>query len=86
MDLQADVSLYPLRTPHLSGTIDRFVAKLEQAGLRVRPGAMGSTVTGGTAALFDALRDAFASVADEAEVVLVLKVSNACPACSSTEP
>lgn len=79
MKVQAEVSLYPLRTPELNEAIGRFLSELEEGGLEVCPGNMSTTVSGDAEKLFAAMGKAFESVAHKDAVVLVLKVSNACP-------
>jgi uncharacterized protein YqgV (UPF0045/DUF77 family) len=83
MTVQAEISLYPLRTPHLSQAVDSFTAALRDAGLKVATGTMSSLIEGDADALFTALGHAFSATADRAQVVLVLKVSNACPVCAT---
>ncbi|HIJ64356.1 MAG TPA: hypothetical protein HPP77_00285 [Candidatus Hydrogenedentes bacterium] len=78
MNIDAEVSLYPLRSADLAEPIARFLGQLEQAGLQVECGVMSSRVTGECADLFRVLGDAFEKSAAESEVVLVMKVSNAC--------
>ncbi len=80
MKVQAQISLYPLRTPDLGEPIGRFVESLCQAGLDVRVDSMSTEVTGDSELLFTTLGKAFRNAADHGDVVLLLKVSNACPA------
>lgn len=79
MVASAQISLYPLRQPHLRPAVDAVVAELEAHGLRVEPGPMSTLVTGETDGVFAALRDAFVRAAETGHVVLVVTVSNACP-------
>lgn len=46
MTVQAELSLYPLRSPDLSGIIEAFIDGLRTHTLEVRPGAMSTTVVG----------------------------------------
>jgi len=85
MNVQADVSLYPLRRLKLSTPIERFVQRLRNAGLDVRPGAMSTLVAGEAGDVFDILGQAFQELGQEGEVVLVLKISNACPSADTKE-
>jgi len=78
MKIEAEVSVYPLRKSDLSTAIGRFLERLEQPGLEVEAGAMSSHITGECGDLFRALGDAFERGAEEGDVVLVMKVSNAC--------
>ena len=70
MNVQAEVSLYPLQTQEIGEAIDSFVNDLER---------MSTTLSGDGDAVFAALASAFTAVADGGRVVLVMKVSNACP-------
>jgi len=79
MNIQAEVSLYPLRTSELGEAIDSFVNVLERAGLTMRKGNMSTALSGDVEAVFTAVASAFTTVADAGQVVLILKVSNACP-------
>lgn len=79
MPLAAQVSLYPLRQPHLSPAIDHALEVFMQRGLEVHPGTMSSVVMGDDDQLFDALKTAFQEVAEQGEVVMVVTLSNACP-------
>ena len=79
MNVQAEVSLYPLRTREIGEAIDSFVNGLERAGLTVRKGNMSTTLSGDGDVVFAAVARAFTAAADGGQVVLVMKVSNACP-------
>ena len=85
MNVQAEISLYPLQTQEIGKAIDGFVGGLECAGLTVRKGSMSTTVSGDVDAVFAAAGKAFRTVADNGQVVLVLKVSNACPSDGAME-
>ena len=77
--ISAQVSLYPLRTEHLGPAIDAFAQVLREAGLPVEPGPMSTLVVGEAEALFAALQNAFEAACVEADVVMQVTVSNACP-------
>ncbi len=77
--LTAQVSLYPLRQEHLSPAIDAALARWRERGLEVQPGAMSTLIAGDEAAVWEALRDAFAAATAYGETVMVVTVSNACP-------
>jgi uncharacterized protein YqgV (UPF0045/DUF77 family) len=79
MNVQAEISLYPLRTDDMGHAIGRFLGALNAAGLKVEPGNMSSIVSGDVNAVFSAMDVAFAATAEDSQVVLVMKVSNACP-------
>ena len=79
MKVQAEISLYPLRIANLSQTIERFLGHMEAADVTVQPGNMSTLVEGNADAVFSAVRAAFETVAEDHQVVLAMKVSNACP-------
>ncbi|MFW6106868.1 MAG: YkoF family thiamine/hydroxymethylpyrimidine-binding protein [bacterium] len=79
MNVQAEISLYPLRTDNLGHAIGRFLKALNAAGLTMQPGNMSSTVSGDVNAVFSTMGTAFAIAAEDSQVVLIIKVSNACP-------
>ena len=85
MNVQAEVSLYPLRTATLTEPIDRFARRLKEGGLEVGAGTMSSHVVGECKDLFGVLGEAFEDAARGGDVVLVVKVSNACPPAASRE-
>jgi len=85
MNVQAEISLYPLQTQEIGKAIDGFVNHLERTGLTVHKGNMSTTLSGDVAAVFAAVGKAFTIVADSGQVVLVLKVSNACPSDGAME-
>jgi uncharacterized protein YqgV (UPF0045/DUF77 family) len=80
--ISAQVSLYPLRqselAPAIAGAIEAFRAR----GLEVRPGSMSTLVTGEAEAVFDALKASFQAAADLGDVVMVVSLSNCCPAAA----
>lgn len=80
MTAAAQISLYPLRRPHLAPAIDRAQRLFEARGLAVLPGTMSTVVTGPAETLFAALQEAFREAAADGDVVMVMTVSNACPA------
>jgi len=79
MNVQAEISLYPLRTNDLGHAIGKFLGELKVVGVTVQPGNMSSTVSGDVNAVFSTIGAAFAAAAEDSQVVLVMKVSNACP-------
>ena len=79
MNVQAEVSLYPLRTHEIGNAIARFAECLRRPGLDLEVGPMNSRISGEPREVFDALRDAFMRLAEEHHVVLTVKASNACP-------
>jgi uncharacterized protein YqgV (UPF0045/DUF77 family) len=79
MNIQAEVSLYPLRELSLSPGIDAFLEALRRPGITLRAGAMSTVIRGERQAVFEAVAAAFARAADQHQVVLTVKYSNACP-------
>ncbi|MGD9496784.1 MAG: YkoF family thiamine/hydroxymethylpyrimidine-binding protein [Armatimonadota bacterium] len=77
--VSAQVSLYPLRTPHLSPSIEAFAQVLRDAGLHVEPGPMSTLVVGDADTVFPALHRAFRAACAAHEVVMQVTISNACP-------
>jgi len=77
--VQAEVSLYPLRTRKLSGALETFRKALLRDGIQTESGAMSTRVAGESDDMFAALQEAFALVAAEHDVVMVLKMANGCP-------
>jgi uncharacterized protein YqgV (UPF0045/DUF77 family) len=80
--VQAEVSLYPLRTLSLSEAITEFLGHVRRPGLSVEVTPMSTRVEGESGTLFEALRDAFDAVAGGGDVVLTVTMSNACPSGS----
>jgi uncharacterized protein YqgV (UPF0045/DUF77 family) len=79
MALTAQVSLYPLRQPHLAPAIDKALDVFHCHGLAVAPGTMSSLITGEDETVFAALKEAFQAVSQQGDVVMVVTLSNACP-------
>ncbi len=82
MKVQAEVSLYPLRTASLSEPIDQFLDRLRRRGLAVEVTPMSTRLEGESGEIFQALREAFDAVAPGGSVVLTVTISNACPAAT----
>ena len=79
MNIQAEVSLYPLRTDELSPPVEAFCQTLIRRGLTVEPGPMSTRIWGDHERAFAALREAFGQLIDQHEIVLIVKISNCCP-------
>ena len=79
MKIQAEVSIYPLRISNLSKPIEEFWDALKHNELEIESGSMSTRITGDSDTVFVALRSAFTSVIEEYEVVMSVKMSNACP-------
>jgi len=84
MRIQAQVSIYPLRTEALAQPVEAFCRKLQHPGLTVTTQSMSTLIVGESDDVFEAVRQAFAALATEYDVVMDLKVSNACPDAAET--
>jgi uncharacterized protein YqgV (UPF0045/DUF77 family) len=81
--ISVQVSLYPLRQPHLGPTISKVLEVFRARGLEVRPGTMSTVVVGDTDAVFDGLKASFQSAAALGDVVMMASISNCCPASAA---
>lgn len=79
MNIQAEISLYPLRTEHVGNIIARFAKELRAGGLKPETGAMSTIVKGECRKVFSAAKRAFEACGNQADIVLIFKASNACP-------
>ena len=79
MKVQAEVSLYPLRQNDLTKPIQQFVESLKDDNLDVKTGSMSSVISGESWVVFQGLQKAFEQAAQRYEIVLTVKISNACP-------
>lgn len=80
MNVSAEVSLYPLKQPGISEPIKKFIYIIESKGLPAEMGPMSSLVTGELGHIMGAIKEAFEKTAEDMECVLIIKISNACPA------
>lgn len=79
MRIQAEVSLYPLRTPKLSGPIVAFCELLRSHGLDVETRSMSTFAAGEVTDLLQALQEGFERLAQDNDIVMDVRISNACP-------
>jgi len=79
MKIQAQISIYPLRTKSLSEPIGEFCRILKDKGLKVQIRTMDSLVIGESDAIFKSVREAFEQIAEKYDVAMDFKISNACP-------
>lgn len=79
MFIAAQVSIYPLRQPHLSPPIDKALSIFRKHCLDITPGAMSSVVSGDDTAVFSAIKEVFQEISEQSEVVMIVTLSNACP-------
>lgn len=78
--VSAQVSLYPLRQPHLGPTIEKVVQVLrDREGLDVQTGTMSTLIGGECDQVFERLKEAFRAAAAFGDVVMVATLSSACP-------
>lgn len=78
--ISAQISVYPLRQAHLTPAVQRLQAALAARSLHVESGPMSTLARGEPDAVFAALREAFTEVARDGQLVMVVTLSNACPA------
>lgn len=79
MNVQAEVSLYPLRSAELSEPVERFCQVLRDFNLRPETGKMSTLLCGELDHVFLALKRAVQEVGRDYQIVLAVKISNACP-------
>ncbi|MDD5134115.1 MAG: YkoF family thiamine/hydroxymethylpyrimidine-binding protein [Phycisphaerae bacterium] len=79
MKVQAQVSVYSLKTKSLSEPIDEFCGILKDRGLKVETQTMSSLVTGESDIIFKSVQEAFEQLTQSYQIVMSMKISNACP-------
>jgi len=79
MKIQAELSLYPLKTESVEDVVGRFIDELGQAGISVSPGSMSTLLAGECEDVFLAVSQCFNRACRDNEVVLSARFSNACP-------
>ncbi len=79
LQVMVEVSLYPMCDGEVLERIVRFVDIIEKKGIDVDRGCMSAIVTGETAHVFDAIREAYERVAAECRTALMMKVVNSKP-------
>jgi uncharacterized protein YqgV (UPF0045/DUF77 family) len=79
MKVQAQISIYPLKTKSLSEPIDEFCRILKGRGLKVKTQTMGSLVLGESDIIFKSVQEAFEQLTQRYQIVMSMKISNACP-------
>ena len=83
--VSAQIGLYPLGQADPTRAIEALWAALRERDLEFQVGAMSTTTWGVTDAVFVALEEAFSRAAESGQVVMVITLSNACPAVSEPE-
>ncbi len=79
MRVQAQVSLYPLKTKALAKPVEEFCRRLRNPGLTVDTHSMSTLIVGESERVFQAVKQAFQAVAADFDIVVDVKISNACP-------
>lgn len=80
MNVMAQVSLYPLRRTSIGAPIRQAMRVLRTRGLETRTGEMSTLAWGDEQAVWAALQEAFRQAAESGDAVMVVTLSNACPA------
>ncbi|MFO7959031.1 MAG: YkoF family thiamine/hydroxymethylpyrimidine-binding protein [Candidatus Brocadiia bacterium] len=78
MEVEAEVSLYPLGEKEFRREAELFVEVLREHGSHVEVGDMSYLVEGESDVVFDALRAGYEYTASRGGCVLVVKACNAC--------
>jgi uncharacterized protein YqgV (UPF0045/DUF77 family) len=78
MKVQAEVSIYPLRTKSLSEPIEEFCKILCAHDLETKTTSMSTFIKGESRDLFKACDEAFKKLTKKYQIVMNMKVSNAC--------
>jgi uncharacterized protein YqgV (UPF0045/DUF77 family) len=76
--IQACIAVYPLGQQNYDA-VRRALDALAAADVEVTSGTMNTVISGSEAAVFDAIRAAFAAAAERGGTVLTVTISNACP-------
>ncbi len=78
-NLQAQVSLYPLRQKSLSQALEAAIDAWKNCDVQVFPGTMSTILVGTGRNVWTSLEKSFSSTAAHGDVVMIVTVSNACP-------
>ncbi len=79
MNVEAEVSLYPLTGYYSTHPVHEFVKVLEKHGCAVETGPMSSIVKGESAAVFEGLRNGYEEAARQSACLMIVKACNVCP-------
>jgi len=80
MNIQAEISLYPLAEKEYGERITGFIEILQEQGLDITPGPMSTIISGSVKDVFDAIARAYSEDIDKGLSLITIKASNACPA------
>ncbi len=78
-EISAQLSIYPLRQPSLSKTINEALKAIKNYGLKLIPGSMSTMIIGNDVILWEALKEVFRVASTHGELVMIVTLSNACP-------
>ena len=78
MDVELEVSLYPLTEDYLEHPVQDFVTLLESHGCSVSHTPLSSIVQGDSKAVFEAIRLGYEQAVGKSGCVLIVKACNAC--------
>ena len=79
MNVELEVSLYPLTEEFREHPVQDFVAVLEKHDCTVEHTPLSSIVKGDSVKVFEALRLGYEQTARKSGCVLIVKVCNVCP-------
>lgn len=79
MIIQAEISVYPLRIKNLDEPISEVIEIFKSFGLQTQVSTMSSHITGDAEMFFDACKKVFEAAGKKYQLVVNIKVSNACP-------
>ena len=79
MNVELEVSLYPLTEEYLEHPVQDFAQILEKNGCTVEHSPMSSIVKGESTNVFEALRQGYEQAARKSACVLIAKACNVCP-------
>ena len=79
MNVELEVSLYPLTEEFLKHPVQDFVDVLEKHGCKLKHSPLSSIVTGDSVNVFEALRIGYEQAAQKSGCVLIVKACNVCP-------
>ncbi len=79
MEVEAEVSVYPLGQKEISRGVKDFIAALREHDCQVEVGGMSTLLSGNSEEVFHALQEGYDRMAAEGGCVLIVKACNVCP-------
>lgn len=79
MEVEAEVSLYPLGEPHLVHPTQVIAEVLKDHDCEFEVGAMSVLVRGEAMSVFEGIRVAYERACKKGGAVLIVKAANVCP-------